>query len=122
LYSLFHVRAKAFIRTVILVLLACILVSCMPPVTGYYPMPYPKTPTPVVLEWDPDSGTGLAGYKLYVGKVSQTYETSYDAGLSTTYSLPNLTAGTTYFFVVTAYSTDGTESGFSNEISYLVPK
>jgi hypothetical protein len=59
---------------------------------------------------------------LYVGKVSGTYEKNYDAGPSTTFSLTNLTAGTTYFFVVTAYSTDGSESGFSNEISYMVPK
>ena len=42
-----------------------------------------------------------------------------DIGNSTTATVPNLTAGTTYFFAVTAYDIDGVESVASAEVSFI---
>lgn len=60
--------------------------------------------------------TDLAGVKLYYGVASGTYTTVIDATLVTTYAVTNLTVGTTYYFVATAYDTSGNESSYSNEI------
>jgi hypothetical protein len=38
-------------------------------------------------------------------------------GMSTTYTVTNLSAGQTYYFAATAYDTTGKESSFSNEVS-----
>jgi hypothetical protein len=38
----------------------------------------------------------------------------------TTYTVTGLETGTTYFFVVTAYNSSGTESSFSNEVSKTI--
>lgn len=61
--------------------------------------------------------TDLAGYKIYYGVVPGTYSTSIDVGGNTSYQISNLTAGRTYYFTVTAYSTSGGESDYSNEVS-----
>ena len=75
----------------------------------------------VTLGW---SGTPLliiGGYHLYYGGVSRAYTNMIDAGGSTTVTVTGLTAGTTYFFAVTAYDLLGLESIFSGEISYTIP-
>ena len=36
-------------------------------------------------------------------------------------TVPDLTEGVVYYFAVTAYNTEGVESGYSNEVSYAVP-
>jgi uncharacterized protein YjdB len=64
----------------------------------------------------------IAGYRIYYGTSSGTYSRSVDvtsAGTTpVTYTL-NLSHGT-YYFVITAISTDGTESGYSNEVSTTI--
>ena len=69
------------------------------------------------IAWDPNTEPDLAGYKVYWGKTSRTYEESIDVGNVTTYVLPGLTKGETYFIAVTAYDTENNESDFSNEVS-----
>ncbi len=78
------------------------------------------------LAWNPPSTnadgtplTGLAGFKVYYGTQSGTYPNVIDVGNRTRYVLNNLPSGT-YYFVVTAYDTSGTESGFSNELSKAI--
>ena len=39
----------------------------------------------------------------------------------TDYTVTGLASGTTYFFTVTAYNTDGAESSFSNEVRKTIP-
>ena len=73
------------------------------------------------LAWDPETASGLAGYRVHYGTASGTYTSVADAGLQTTYTVTGLTAGTTYYFAATAYDTSGTESTFSNEAAYTVP-
>ena len=75
----------------------------------------------VTLAWDvPTTNTDgtlltdLAGYKVYYGTSSGSYNQSIDVGNVTTYTL-NLTDGTTYYFTVIVYNTVRSESMYSNE-------
>jgi fibronectin type 3 domain-containing protein len=71
------------------------------------------------LSWDASRGPDLAGYKIYQATASGAYETPIAALTMdiTSYTVTGLEVGTTYFFAVTAYTSDGTESSFSNEES-----
>jgi fibronectin type III domain protein/BACON domain-containing protein len=73
--------------------------------------------TSASLTWAADTSTGLAGYKVYMGTASGVYGTSLNVGNVTSYVVSNLAVGTTYYFVVTAYNTSGSESPPSNEVS-----
>lgn len=75
----------------------------------------------VTLGWTGTPLLILGGYRLYYGAASRTYTNMVDAGNSTSATVTGLTAGTTYFFAVTAYDLLGLESVFSGEISYTVP-
>ena len=77
--------------------------------------------TQVTLEWDPNSETDLAGYRMYVGTASGAYGAPIEVGRATTYTVTNLLAGHTYYFAVAACNTAGMESGKSNEVSYTTP-
>lgn len=75
----------------------------------------------VNLAWDANTQSTLGGYKLYYGTTSGSYSANIDIGNKTSYTVPNLTDGTQYFFAVKAYDTaKATESGFSNEVSSVV--
>ncbi len=69
------------------------------------------------LAWDPNQEPDLAGYKLYYGTSSRSYQQNMDVGNLTQYTLTGLQDGVTYYFAVTAYDTEGNESGYSNEVS-----
>jgi len=81
----------------------------------------------VQLAWDtPVQANGtpvpnVAGYNLYYGSQSGQYQTVVPVGLTTTYTVQNVSTEQTYFFVVKAYDSTGTESAFSNEISVTLP-
>jgi len=72
--------------------------------------------TQATLEWDPNSETNLAGYKIHYGLASRSYTSVVDVGKQTTCTLKNLLAGTTYYIAATAYNTSGLQSGYSNEV------
>ena len=72
----------------------------------------------VTLEWDANSEADLAGYKLHYGIASGAYTETVVAGNTTTATAANLNPGTTYYYVVTAYNTEGLESLPSNEVTY----
>ena len=65
--------------------------------------------------------TDLAGYKIYYGTSSGNYRQNVNANNVTTYTVPNLTDGLTYYFAVTAYDTSMNESGYSNEVMRVIP-
>jgi hypothetical protein len=70
--------------------------------------------------------TDLAGFKIYIGTTQGgPYPVTVDVAdpTATTITIPNLTAGTTYWFVSTAYNSADPvqESDFSNEVSKLIP-
>ncbi len=74
----------------------------------------------VALAWNPSAGQNIAGYRLYSGTGGGGHMQRIDVGNTTTASVSNLTAGTTYYFVVTAYDTSDQESSPSNEVTYMV--
>jgi PKD repeat protein len=74
----------------------------------------------VNLAWDAVSSSSLAGYKIHYGSAAGSYTAALDVGNRTSYTVPNLTDGATYYFAVTAYDTARSESGFSNQVSAKV--
>lgn len=68
------------------------------------------------LSWTAVPDSSVLGYKVYWGTDSHSYEANGDAGPNPTYTVTGLSAGTTYFFAVSAYSSGG-ESGLSDEVS-----
>ena len=89
----------------------------------------PSAVTNATISWIPPtqntdgSGVGpLSGYKIYYGTASQQYTTTItvsNAGL-TTYVIDGLNTGTTYYFVVTAVTASGIESGLSPEVAAMI--
>ena len=76
----------------------------------------------VTLQWDANTETDLAGYRVYYGQTSRAYGTPIAVGLVTTYQVKGLTTPGVYYFAVTALNTAGQESGFSNEATMLIAK
>ena len=82
----------------------------------------------VTLSWDPPTTnvdgsplTDLTGYKVYYGTASRNYPQVTDVKNVTSYSVSNLSDGTTYYFAVSAYDMGGNESSYSNEVSKAIP-
>lgn len=75
----------------------------------------------VVLDWSASSSASVAGYNVYYGTTSGNYPNKVDAGNATTVAISNLNAGATYYFAATAYDTNGNESAYSAEVSFIVP-
>ena len=71
--------------------------------------------------WRANTEPTLAGYKIYIGNSSRAYTNSVTVGNKTTHTLTNLAEGRTYYFAATAYDTNGNESGYSNEVSWISP-
>jgi len=61
--------------------------------------------------------TDLAGFIVYYGTASKTYDNSVDVGTATSYSINIHAPGVTYYFAVKAYDVYGNLSEFSAEIS-----
>jgi hypothetical protein len=79
--------------------------------------PTTNSGTTVSLSWNPSTSTNVVGYKIYMGTTSGVYSSSSSVGNVTTFTVTNLAFGTTYYFAVTDYDTNGLESDFSNEVS-----
>jgi len=62
--------------------------------------------------------TDLAGFKVYWGTASRVYPNVVDVGMALEY-LVELPYGFTYYFAVTAYSTSGDESAYSEEVVFI---
>ncbi|MGB8437101.1 MAG: LamG-like jellyroll fold domain-containing protein, partial [Burkholderiales bacterium] len=74
----------------------------------------------LTLAWD--AVANATGYKVHFGQSSGTYTASVDAGNKLNQAVTGLNDGTRYYFAVTAYGPQGTtESGFSNQVSAVVP-
>jgi hypothetical protein len=72
---------------------------------------------PPTLNADGSPLTDLAGYIIYYGTASGTYDDTIDVGNVTTYTLTGLTLGQTYYIATIAYDTSNNLSAFSNEVS-----
>jgi len=75
----------------------------------------------VSLTWDPVTAAPVTGYKVHFGTAPGSYATRIDTGNATSYAVPALTDGATYYFAVSAYNAALEESGYSNEVARTVP-
>jgi hypothetical protein len=77
-----------------------------------------RTVGPIRLSWNANSEGDLAGYKLYVGRATETYTATgspIDVGNVTSYPMTISDTGD-WFFAVTAYDEEDNESEFSAEV------
>ena len=56
-----------------------------------------------------------------MGPRAEQYTLLGDTGTQTTAIASDLVVGTTYYFAVTAYNSQGLESAYSNEVAYAAP-
>jgi hypothetical protein len=75
----------------------------------------------VLLAWDPSPSPAAAGYALHYGLASHNYTAMLDAGTNLSITVEGLDEGTNYFFAISSYENDGTESTNSDEISVTAP-
>ena len=107
-------------------------VTSPPPPPPSPPSPVPVTPTPTssasnttpktanaTVSWNANSESDLAGYRIYVGTRSGSYGFvgPFEVTKGTSFTVPNLPLGTTYFFAVSAFDKSGNESAKSAEVS-----
>ena len=79
-----------------------------------------------VVSWDAPTtrsdGTALmpaslGGYRVHYGTAPRTYDTTIDVGRVTSHRITGLSAGTRYYFALTAYDISDRESDFSDEVT-----
>jgi hypothetical protein len=75
----------------------------------------------VSLGWSPSSDTNVVGYNVYYGTTSGQYTGKVTVGNVSAVTVPNLTAGTTYYFAATDFDANGNESAFSSEATFIPP-
>lgn len=81
----------------------------------------PTTTTQATLGWNASTSPTVVSYRLYYGTASRSYGNSLSVGNNTSYSFTGqLTAGTRYYFAVTAVDAQGNESTYSNEANKLI--
>jgi rhamnogalacturonan endolyase len=74
----------------------------------------------ILVQWDANVDSDLAGYVLYRGKSRDNFTDSMDVGNTTSYLDTNVVNDTTYYYAVAAYDFDGNKSGYS-EIIEVTP-
>ena len=106
---------RSLINTISPVFLLTILLS------GLF-LPSPAVAARITLAWNASSGP-VEGYRIYYGSTTQHYMTILPAPpsliTSTTYTTPDLPAGT-YYFAVKAFGKSNNQSGFSNEVAATI--
>lgn len=70
------------------------------------------------LEWDRNFEPNVVGYRVYLGTTSRSYDKVFDVGNSFITFVP-FVPGATNYYALTAYSREGIESAFSDEVTYF---
>jgi hypothetical protein len=96
-------------RSILICLTALLIVSISFPKISYAAQ--------VTLEWEAVIHPLLEGYRVYYGTSSGDYDVTLDVGNWTSCTIADLEDDETYYFAVTAYSTEGEESDYSNEVN-----
>jgi hypothetical protein len=78
----------------------------------------------ITFAWDPNKEPNLAGYRVYYGTASGSYDNCVDIGNppksssgAMEYTLTALDRGKKYYIAVIAYDKNNDKSGFSSEVS-----
>ena len=77
-------------------------------------------PAQINMTWNANTETDLAGYSVFIGKSSRSYDRSVDAGNTTSFVVDGVRENIELFFAVTAYDTAGNESKYSEEMSGII--
>ena len=104
-------------KKLIFTLLVFVALFCFMPVVSSFA-------ADITLAWDANTESNLAGYKLYYTTISPgpPYEVVKDVGNVLEYTFTGLDLkANNYWFVATAYNTEGFESGYSNEVNTVPP-
>ena len=76
----------------------------------------------VDLSWGASSSSNVQGYNVYRAGVSGgPYAAVVSANAGTTFVDGSVQSGQTYFYVVTAVDSSGTESAYSNQVQAVIP-
>lgn len=81
----------------------------------------PTTNSPsVTVAWDVHQDQSVVGYRVYYGVSSRTYTNNVQVLNRTNNSatVSNLVRSTTYYFAATAFTDQGLESDYSNEVPF----
>ena len=81
----------------------------------------PATPHSVDLSWNASQSTGVIGYNVYRGADGPYSRINVALEASTTYTDDTVSAGMTYYYVVTAVDGQGLESSYSANATAAVP-
>ncbi len=81
------------------------------------------SPHSVALSWNASASSGVAGYFVYRGTVTGGPYTKQNSSADTSLAFTDsaVASGQTFFYVVTAVDASNVESGFSNEVSAVIP-
>jgi hypothetical protein len=71
--------------------------------------------------WDPSSAPDVVNYNIYYWQSGGAVTNKLAVGDVTAADVPGLVEGATYYFLITAITTAGTESAPSDQIMYTVP-
>jgi hypothetical protein len=122
-YDMDQPRSKTrHYRLFLICLLLFVTTACASPDSSPTGEPGTLAGGTAMLSWDPSVGPDIVGYKVYLATASGAYGAPIAtlAPDATSYTATGLEAGSTYFFVVTAYNSDGAESSFSNEVNKTI--
>lgn len=75
----------------------------------------------ITISWDNATDEEVLGYHLYYGFQSGVYTDYIDTGNRPRYTLEGLDPGETWYFAVTAYTSEA-ESAYSSEVSFSFPE
>ncbi len=100
-----------------------------PPAPGPAPTPPPPLPPAAVgsatLQWSASSDSRVVGYRVYWGTTSRAYQAKGNGAPANGGNISHLVGGLqskrTYYFAVTAYDNNGSESDFSAEATKTIP-
>ncbi len=75
----------------------------------------------VTLAWIPSADPEAAGYNIYYGGDSGDYTNTVNLGNVTNATISGLSGGAAYYFSATTVDASGEESGFSTEVTCVIP-
>ena len=78
----------------------------------------------LIATWTPNTEPDLAGYNLYYSETPggpYLFLAKFAGKVSTGKTTAGMVYGETLYFVLTAYDTEGLESGYSNEALFRLP-